>query len=182
MRQGTLGFGTIKKKPKKNMAISDGTTVHEARVFCRTNMDDGCICPCCGQNVRMYNYKFHSSLAQCLLSLVKVFETSQNWVHVKDIPVKGGNAASRGGHLAKAVHWGLIEAKPNDDTKKRTSGCWQPTQKGRDFAHGLIAIPKHAHLYNNSVHGFSLETTTIKEALGSRFDYAELLNTKCTTS
>lgn len=163
------------KKPKKQMKIDEGATVHEAREFCRENRDNGCICPCCGQDVKMYNYKFHSSLAQCLIGLVKVFETSRNWVHVKDIPVPGGNASQRGGHLAKAVHWGLIEAKPNDDSAKRTSGYWQPTQKGRDLVHGLILVPKHVYLLHNTVHGFSMETTTIKKALGDKFDYAELM-------
>ena len=167
---------TRKTKPKKNMKVSDGTTVAAARGFCHENRDTGCICPCCGQDVRMYNYKFHSSLAQCLIGLVKVFETSKNWVHVKDIPVPGGNASQRGGHLAKAVHWGLIEAAPNDDGTKRTSGFWQPTQKGRDFVHGLIDIPKHVHLFNNTVYGFSMEITTIKQALGDAFNYTELMH------
>jgi len=124
----------------------------------------------------MYNYKFHSSLAQCLIGLVGVFEAKQNWVHVKDIPVSGGNAAQRGGHLAKAIHWSLIEGRPNDDSAKRTSGYWQPTQKGRDFAHGRISIPKYVYLYNNTAHGFSMEITTIREALGNKFNYSELIN------
>jgi hypothetical protein len=167
-----------KTKPKRQMKVDENTTVHEAREFCRENRDSGCICPCCGQDVKMYNYKFHSSLAQCMIGLVRVFEQSQNWVHVKDIPVPGGRASDRGGHLAKAVHWGLIEAKPNDDSSKRTSGLWQPTQKGRDFVHGRISISKYVHLFNNTVHGFSMEITTIKQALGDKFDYAELIGSK----
>ena len=165
-------------KPKKQMKVTAGTTVQEARGFCQENRDSGCICPCCGQGVRLYNYKFHSSLAQCLIGLVRVFETSKNWVHVKDIPVPDGNASSRGGHLAKAVHWELIESRANDDSAKRTSGYWQPTQRGRDFVHGATVIPKYVHLFNNTVYGFSAARTSIEQALGNKFDYSELMGSR----
>jgi hypothetical protein len=36
--------------------------------------------------------------------------------------------------------------------------------------------PKNVFLYNNKIQGFSEETTTIKQALGDKFDFEELMS------
>ena len=80
-----------------------------------------------------------------------------------------------GGEFAKLAHWTLIRQRVNEDTGKRTSGVWAPTKRGVEFAYGRIAIASHVHLYNNSPVGFS-GRTNIHGALGTKFDYEELMN------
>jgi hypothetical protein len=74
------------------------------------------------------------------------------------------------------AHWGLIEEKPKDEKKEsRTSALWRPTVRGVRFARNQILIPSHVVLYNNRVEGCSESTISIVEALGRKFDYAELM-------
>ena len=44
-----------------------------------------------------------------------------------------------------------------------------------DFVSGKMSVKSHVHIYNNIVMGFSDTTITIREALGKKFDYQELM-------
>ena len=79
--------------------------------------------------------------------------------------------------MPKLYHWGLIEemAKDPGDTTRRTSGLWRPTEKGVQFVQCLLQVPKRVYLYNNEILGWDDQTVTIRDALGTKFDYAELM-------
>lgn len=66
---------------------------------------------------------------------------------------------------------------PNDDPKKKASGFWRITDKGKQFADGIIKVQSRILVYNNTFQGFSdkSELIGIKEALGNKFDYSELM-------
>lgn len=148
-------------------ALAD--TLGSARAHLLANLDDGSKCPCCGQFARRYKRKLNSDMARSLILIVDEYlhEPSAGWVDIQTIDVRGGD-------YAKLRHWGLLESRPNDDETKRTSGLWRPTELGSQFARGVILMPSHAYIYNNTVDGFTDSTTTIREALGDAFDYAEL--------
>jgi hypothetical protein len=143
------------------------TTLHEARAIVRNNLDDGIQCPCCDQFCKRYRRKLNSQMARWLIWLYRRASGSE-WVTVRESPVRGGD-------YAKLALWGLVEQKSNDDETKRTSGVWRITKLGRDFVDGHRFIPSHVMLYNNTIHGWSRACTTIRHALGERFDYAELM-------
>jgi hypothetical protein len=78
--------------------------------------------------------------------------------------------------MGKLVHWQLAELQPNkDDPKRKTSGLWRPTADGVAFVHERIRVPARVYLYDNEPIGFDSEQITIREALGDRFDYQELM-------
>jgi hypothetical protein len=67
-------------------------------------------------------------------------------------------------------------AKPNgEDPKKRHLGLWRPTEQGCDFVDRKISVPKKLFFYANQVVGASQDRIYITDALGSKFDYEELM-------
>lgn len=144
-------------------------TIDEAKQVLRDNWTEGIDCPCCGQLVKKYPRKLTSSMAKALISL---YNQSSGWgesVHIKKI--KNVN----GGEFAQLKRWGLITDEANEDTTKRRSGLWSITSKGVQFIKGEISVPMYCDTYNGKTLGFSKETTTIQQALGNRFDYAEMM-------
>lgn len=77
------------------------------------------------------------------------------------------------------VYWNLVEmdmklTKKNTPTKKR--GWWKITQVGIEFVRMQRRIPKWIKTYNSEiVEVLEGETTNIRECLGEKFDYDELM-------
>lgn len=81
------------------------------------------------------------------------------------------------GDAAKLHWWGLIEPKRDavrDDGSKKT-GYYRITELGQQFVRGEAEVPKYIYLYNQCCLGFCGPPTTISEALGDKFNYAELM-------
>jgi hypothetical protein len=150
--------------------FSVGPTLEEARNGLQEALSqgDGALCPCCGQHAKVYKRKLNTEMAVWLIWLAKQFTIQPDWVDVKETRLRGGD-------YGKLVHWGLAVQCTNENPKKRTSGLWKPTELGLQFARGAISVPSHVYLYNNEVKGFSDTSTTIREALGNRFNYSELM-------
>lgn len=142
-------------------------TIKEAKEYLHENFQAGAKCPVCRQRVHLSPLKLDSTMAAMLCRLSWKREP---WTHVKDLiltPTTGRNFAS-------LKHWGLIAERENDDDKKRNSGYWLITDKGRNFVKAKAYVPRHALLYNRRCWGFSKETTGIRTALGDKFDFQEL--------
>jgi len=138
---------------------------------------DQLTCPVCDQNCKVYKRKLNSGMAAALCWLVRVFDGG--WI---DVPSDAPRFVLRTKEYGTVRHWGLIEQRPNDDNpSKKESGLWMPTEEGIAFAKGQIRVPKHVYLYNNKPLQFSDEDTNIVEALGDKFDYAELMQPTPTT-
>ena len=141
----------------------------------------GLNCPCCGQFAKVYKRKLNSEMAFGLISLHGLamqeagkYERYSRYFHVAAI-MDGYGSKLVGGDFAKAAYWGLIEPMANEDGAKRTSGMWRLTGKGVAFARGFCAMPSHVFVYDGEPQGFSIELVKIRQALHSRFDYAELM-------
>ena len=67
-------------------------------------------------------------------------------------------------------HWGLIHKD------KSKTNAWRITAKGILFVDGNIGVQKKVKLYNNKSYGFEGETISIMTALGSKFNYEELMD------
>ena len=147
----------------------------EARKQVEEGMAKGITCPCCGQLCKLYKRKLNAGMAKALLWLVRwhIKNGWGAWVHVNNSCDRA--TLKTAGDVAKLRYWHFIEAKANEDTKKRTSGIWKMTQKGRDFVLGKITAPGHVRVYNQQVMGFSDVQITFREALGDHFDYEELM-------
>ena len=151
-------------------------TIKQAKDWLRSKMDKGATCPCCNQFVKMYKRKLNSTMARSLVRLYHLDKFNSIYYHNVNI-VK--SVSESVGDFAKLLYWGMIEQKPNDDDKsKKNAGMWKITDKGRMFVEGKIKVPKHVNVYNSKPYGFTMEETDIKEALGDKFDYSELMKEK----
>jgi hypothetical protein len=125
-------------------------------------------CPCCGQLCKLYRRKLNSNMAVFLISLVREFRLTGQWVHYKKCHFTGRD-------YSYLLIWGLAMTGEDDSGEKRTSGFWKPTQLGLDFVDGEIEVASHVFLFDNEVQGFSPEFVSIREALGNKFNYTELM-------
>lgn len=151
--------------------MKDDNTLQEAKQYLRKHWKQGVSCPCCGQLVKLYKFKLNSAAA---LSLISLYKQSSAWgedVHVSKI----SHVSSSGGNFAQLAHWRLIEAVINTDTQKRTSGKWRITDKGITFVTHQLRVPAYMLRFDGKCLGFSEQMISIKEALGAKFDYAELM-------
>ena len=166
----------ILKLVEDRSGLDGEQSLGDARLHVVRGIEVGCSCPACGQLARVYKRKLNVSMVASLCWLVRKSGPDLRWVHVnKDAPKW---VVRQGGELAKLAHWGLVEAqdKDEDDTSKRTSGLWRPTLTGVDFAYDRIEMPTYAYLYDNRCMELSEETCVVRDALGTRFDYGELMS------
>lgn len=138
---------------------------------------EGTECPVCGQTCRVYRRPLNSTMARGLLWLLTEVRSeihpTRIWVDIRSSAPRWLVAA--GGEFAKLRHWGLIEQMPYEGTDKLASGTWRITEKGLRFALKHFKIPKRVYLFNNTIEGWSEDRVDIQEALGTKFNYAELL-------
>ncbi len=97
-----------------------------------------------------------------------------DWMH-KPTVLSGLGAAARDESLLR--YWGLTEEERGlrrDDGGR--AGFWRVTSLGSEFARGLTRVPKYALVYDSRCLGLDgAEFVDIREALGDRFDYDELM-------
>ena len=145
-------------------------TIKEEKERLRSKWDDGTKCKCCNQQVKRYKRKIGNVGARML---IRLYHLPDDFNHVKEI-CKGISDTGTN-DFSKLLYWGLITQKPNEDETKRTSGYWKITDKGAAFVDGRIVVEKYALVYNQKVWGFSDDTASIQDALGTKFNYNELM-------
>lgn len=156
------------------MKLPEFETLEEAKQFLRDNWTKGVTCPCCTQFVKLYKRPAHATMA---LTLIRMYHSDNKnkgaWFNVKQL-VKGISDTGTN-DFSKFRHWGLVEEAPND-TDKKTSGFWRITDEGRKFVEGKTTITKNILLFNKKSYGFMGPKIAIKEVLGEKFNYEELMN------
>ena len=146
------------------------------------NREEGCQCKICDQNVKLYKRNFNSAMSLVMIKIAeetKALEGFQTpiWIQVENLLKAAPDIPSTArGDFPKAVHWGLLEKQKGErDDGSNRMGWYQITRKGIDFVDGRITIPKWVQIYNNEVVGFAEEHITIQEALGTKFNYNEMI-------
>ena len=144
-------------------------------------MDDGTHCPCCDKYVRRYRRKFNSSMARALiwlsqqhgrLGMMYGIAGEHCWI---DVPKLAPRWLVQTNQLPTVRWWGMIERHPATGDAKKHSGLWRVTPQGVRFVMGREAVPSTVVTYNGEPVGFEGDKITIREALGTKFDYAELM-------
>lgn len=132
----------------------------------------GCDCPVCGQFVKVYLRTITSTMAHQMIHAWRVFGVGQ-WFHLSHV-VMGGTGA---GDFAKLEYWGLVEHQHHEAGKdgKRMGGMWRITERGAEFIQGNVTVRSHVAVYNGKALDFKGDQITVRDALGSRFDYKALM-------
>jgi hypothetical protein len=146
-------------------------SLKEAKRHLRANMEKGLNCPCCGQMVKLYNYKLFSTSAA---ALIRLYNLGGEYHHVREF-AEANNKQARAPHFAELRHWELVQAGATDGFDNKSSGYWSITDKGEKFVQGLIKVPERILIFNNKLYGFRGVDIDIKQALSNKFSYAELM-------
>jgi hypothetical protein len=153
VRRNTLE--TLRREVKHKAAESHGTH-----------------CPVCSKFVKVYRRRLNSGMARFLIKLVQRYKVYPRYYTMRELYPSDNKAASDGSYL---IHWGLIEKTEQANLAQAPSGSYRPTDKGLRFFHNNEFVPTHVHLLNNEVVGWSDKHANIKTALGSKFNYEELM-------
>ena len=153
-------------------------TLERAKRELRQNWLEGCICQCCGQDVKRYERQIYKTVAKQLIALYRLNQANPGFYHVRAIAASlpDGGPKVIGGDFAKTRYWGLIEQGDNSDPDKRSSGTWRITETGIDFVEKRVTIPKFAYTYNKKCVGLGGPQVSILDCLRKdRFIYPELM-------
>lgn len=160
---------------------SPAGSLRTAQTWVEQNLDSpGVICPCCNQVAARRHRHLHHSMAAALLILVRYFRENLDvrWVHAeryfKTMPTV---PAELRGDFPKLTHWGLLEARPPDEqTERAYTGEYRVTRTGFRFADCTCRVHRSGWMFNKEM---LIDTDSplinIHDALGDRFNYAELL-------
>ena len=149
------------------MTLSPQVTLEQGKNWLRARLDQGETCPLCHQHAKMYRRKINAGMAHSLIHIHRIAPTG-GWVHVHAI---GARSREEG----KLVYWGLAEEQTSVGLHGGRAGYWRLTDKGRDFVKGKIKVPKYAKVYNGQCYGLEGDLVGIKESLGTKFNYDELM-------
>lgn len=161
-------------------------TFREVKQEWRDELEDGTTglsCPCCAQHTKIYKRRIHAAVASFLIRFYRLSLEKGNWqhqVHWPWIHVQREIHEKTEGYVALDYYllekFDFIEPKPNDDDpKKRDSGFWRMTEKGRRFALRQTRAPRHVYIFDNKRIRFSDESVDINDCLGDAYDYEELM-------
>jgi hypothetical protein len=99
--------------------------------------------------------------------------TGEAWHHVRKLLLASNFHT---GDYAYFTHWKVLVPKGESTSDGNLSGLFVLTELGAAFARGEVDLPKRIYLYGNEKVGMSTERTTIHQALGSKFNYSELMH------
>lgn len=166
VEQGSFGFGD---RGGRVDTLADARALVMAQRY-----DGGITCPCCDQFAKVYKRKLNSGMARVLVEFYwKQRSAKDGWVHYRQAAVRRTSGELVSLEYSKLRFWGLIEKAPRETGR---AGCWRAPEKGIAFVEGRITVAKHVLIYNDRFMGLD-ETvrTDIRRALGSKFDYDELM-------
>jgi hypothetical protein len=124
------------------------------------------ICPCCDQHAKIYRRQIHSGMVLLLINMYRTAGTG--WVYLPSLPQK-----SRDG---TGLHYWCLIAE--DDEKRDDggrAGWWRVTERGEEWVLNKIRVPKYALIYNSEVVALEGKGTSVRDALGKKFNYRELM-------
>lgn len=165
-------------KNEKFKSDPNTATLEDAKTWLRERLSDGADCPCCNQFTKLYVRSFLATMAYTLIQLNRASREGTPWIHIQEMLTKARAPSSiaSSGDYAKMRFWGLIEPCPErrEDGSKR-NGYWRITDAGRAFVEGKTAIPSHVLVFGDTFLGTSGPPVTVREALGKKFNYTELM-------
>lgn len=136
----------------------------------------GYTCPCCGGYVKTYIRKFNSNMALALGILYK-WTNGDNFgkfCHLENLIIESGY--KRCGDFSYLVHYAFIEkfvGKREDGSAR--NGHYRITPRGMMFVEGKCTAPEKFIMDGGKFRGFDGENITFSQALGSKFNFNELM-------
>lgn len=149
--------------------------IGEARRWLRGVIEDGAVCPCCGQLARVSKRKLDASISASLVLIYRyaLAHPHEPWVHVPTLLASFPELARSGGHYGKGAHWGLLESRM--DVEGEGLGWHRPTDRGVAFVEGSILVPEYVWCYDNQKFDEGGKLISIRESLSTQYNYEQLM-------
>ena len=130
-------------------------------------------CSCCGQLVKLYSRHFNCNMALALIYLYK--NRDKTFIHLENSMIADG--FKRCGDASYLLHYYLIENMPEKrkDQSPR-NGHYKISGRGILFVEGVMKVHERFLICNNKFEGYEGDEITIRQALGKKFDFEELMN------
>lgn len=107
------------------------------------------------------------------MALLRMYrEHGHEYAHVASLE----HVSTSGGEFAGLARWELVEELQEKRPDGGRAGWWRITDLGEQFVLDQLRVPKYVHIYANRVLGHSGDLVGIRDALGHRFNYTELMN------
>lgn len=142
-------------------------TLAQVQAYLRAHLDEGVSCPACRQLAKVYKRKLNSGMARSLIAMYVAGGTG--FVH---LPTAIG---ARHREEGKLRYWGLVEEEHLARPDGGRAGYWRVTAPGEAFVLCQALVHRYARVYDGQCLGLGGDLIDIREALGDRFDYAELM-------
>lgn len=134
--------------------------------------DKGYCCKSCGSFIKTYHRSFNSNMAVALLTLYRSGIT--DYVHLENLLLEKG--LKRCGDFSYLVHYRLIEKlKEKREDGSNRNGMYRITSNGIMFAENKTTVQEKFIIQQNKLLGFEGKEIGIKDALGIKFNYNELM-------
>lgn len=151
--------------------FTEDMTLAEARPLLHEHTTKGIDCPVCEQFAKVYKRQINSTQAAALVVIHR--EVGRDWAHLPTLRMH--LAPNHSNEEPKLRHWGLLEPWDGRRQDGGRSGLWRLTDEGEAFVLGRLLVPRFAHVFDGRCLGLSGDPVSIKDALGSKFDYRELM-------
>lgn len=150
--------------------FTDDMTLGEARDLLRKLVDEGHKCPCCTQFAKVYRRTIHAAMARDLIASYRMYGSGVFF----DLTTVTGKRGT--GDFTKLRYWGLVEQEEGhrEDGSTRV-GRWRITPAGEAWLYARTTVTKYARLYDGRCLSLVGDQVNIKDALGKKFDYTELM-------
>lgn len=153
--------------------FSDSMTLGEAKALLRTLVHKGHHCPCCTQMAKVYKRKL--THAACAAMILLYRRHGRGVGHIPTLAKSLRGIAHQGGYLTLGRYWNLIEESDAQRSDGGRAGHWRLTEIGVAFVQGQTRVPLYAMIYDGRVTKLKGEMVSIKECLGEKFNYNELM-------
>lgn len=148
-------------------AVTETIQAGKDWLLARVRKPGGATCPLCDQHAQMYRRKINAGMAHSLIRMYRINGT--DWVHV---PTSIGARSREEGKLA---YWRLVEEQVGKGLHGGRAGYWRVTAFGEKFLRAQEKVPTYALVYNGRVMGYEGAMISIKDALGTKFNYNDLM-------
>jgi hypothetical protein len=128
-------------------------------------------CPCCGRYSKVYRRQIHKTLVILMYKMDMSVKDEDGYT---DMP-KLLQSFRAGRDFCILKYWNLIEQKPLQNNKTRTSGFWRITDQGIKFLNGESPVAKYADVFDDTVISYSFDKLLVGGIVGTNFDYKTLM-------
>lgn len=150
------------------MPINPAATLAQAIAYVLSHRTEGVRCPCCGQMAKVYRRSINSGMARSLIAMYRA--GGKEFIHVPTVL----DARSR--EEGKLRYWNLVEEQLAARPDGGRAGYWRVTDLGERFVLNRTYVQKYALVYDGTCFGVTGSPVNIREALGNKFNYRELMD------